>query len=188
MSGKVAGVSPSLAILIQGDKRCTLRQATFKTTSGETLKLQVVWPLVQSAPVSWISTDAQAVQRFEDLKRASALKAATTVTFSGPTTVCGATIDYLVSAVVVSSEPARRGTRTGTVARVSSPSRVNDRGSNCRIWSVTLRPAFKVSVLSSRVASRLRAAGRARVRITWSGPTIACGVVLNRVANTVHRR
>ena len=109
VSGKVTSASPASAILIQGDKRCVVRQATFKANSGETLRLTVMWPLVQSGPGSWNATDPHAVQRYEDLQRASALKAATTVTFSGPITACGATIDHLVSAVVVSSAagPAR---------------------------------------------------------------------------------
>ena len=187
VSGRVTSVSPAQAFVTQGDKRCVVRQGTFKANTGETFRLTVMWPLVQSGPGSWSAADAHAVQRYEDLKRASALKATTTVTFSA-STACGAAFKYVVSAVVVSSEPAQRGTRTGTVARLSSPSTITDRGSKCRIWSATLRPAFQVSVLSSRAASRLRAAGRARVRVTWSGPTMACGRVLSRVANTVKRR
>jgi hypothetical protein len=188
VSGKVTSASPASAFLVGPAERCVVRQATFKANSGETLRLTVMWPLVQSGPGSWSATDPDAVRRFEDLQRASALKAATTVTFSGPLTACGATIDHLVSAVVVSSEPARRGTRTGRVERVSRPSTITYRGSKCRVWSATLRPSFELSVVSSRVASRLRAAGRARVRVTWSGPTLVCGRVFGRVANTVQRR
>jgi hypothetical protein len=211
VTGTVVTLSPSPALLreVTGDgtvSNCAVWDVLLRTPGGPTVKYWIESPMAGTFPHLTV-TDTSAQQRAHTLILAFSHQksVAATLTYTpGDTVECGYSLENLVSAVALAvTAPVKKGQVTGVMTSLGPREMVSANGARCVIWAGQVsrgsqpvlfdvespvtggRASPGALKLVRTLAQAHRRRSSERVRLSYSGPAMACNTFLDRVATAV---